>query len=192
MDSNAILPRRAGDGGSHFCLECAGRFDHGDIGRRPQSGGRDSSPDSFARTVSRHQPAGMAYDPVTKWLLVAETGINAVGVVDTEKNQLIGHIPAGWMPDARGHFRRPGLRRERARPGDRAELAARPSGIRGSAGCCTGASVSTFIMPEASEISGPHASGLFPEGIRAVIGDRAQASCRDPPCGADRQGEPSF
>jgi DNA-binding beta-propeller fold protein YncE len=43
-------------------------------------------------------PAGMAYDPVTKWLLVAESGINAVGVVDTEKNVLIGHLPAGWMP----------------------------------------------------------------------------------------------
>lgn len=43
-------------------------------------------------------PAGMAWDPVTKWLLVAEEGINALGVVDTEKNLLIGHIPAGWMP----------------------------------------------------------------------------------------------
>ena len=43
-------------------------------------------------------PAGLAYDPVTKWLLVAETGINAVGIVDTATNQLLGHIPAGWMP----------------------------------------------------------------------------------------------
>ena len=43
-------------------------------------------------------PAGMAWDPVTKWLLVAEEGINALGIVDTEKNLLIGHIPAGWMP----------------------------------------------------------------------------------------------
>jgi DNA-binding beta-propeller fold protein YncE len=43
-------------------------------------------------------PAGMAWDPVTKWLLVAEEGINALGIVDTERNLLIGHIPAGWMP----------------------------------------------------------------------------------------------
>ncbi len=43
-------------------------------------------------------PAGMAFDPVTKWLLVAESGINALGIVDTEKNLLIGHIPTGWMP----------------------------------------------------------------------------------------------
>jgi hypothetical protein len=43
-------------------------------------------------------PAGMAWDPLTKWLLVAESGINAIGVVDTEKNELIGHLPAGLMP----------------------------------------------------------------------------------------------
>jgi len=43
-------------------------------------------------------PAGMAYDPVNKWLLVAETGINAVGIVDTSNNRLIAHIPVGWMP----------------------------------------------------------------------------------------------
>lgn len=45
------------------------------------------------------RPAGMAYDPLTKWLLVAESGIDAVGVVDTEKKALIGHLPAGWMPN---------------------------------------------------------------------------------------------
>ncbi len=43
-------------------------------------------------------PAGMAFDPVTKWLLVAEAGINAVGVVDVEKGSLLGHLPVGWMP----------------------------------------------------------------------------------------------
>ncbi len=45
------------------------------------------------------QPAGMAYDPVTRWLLVAESGINAVGIVDTRKNALIGHLAAGWAPN---------------------------------------------------------------------------------------------
>ncbi len=43
-------------------------------------------------------PAGMAYDPVTKWLLVAEAGINAVGVIDTTRNVVIGHLPVGLYP----------------------------------------------------------------------------------------------
>lgn len=43
-------------------------------------------------------PGGMAYDPVTKWLLVAEAGVNAVGVIDTARNVVIGHLPVGWYP----------------------------------------------------------------------------------------------
>ena len=61
-------------------------------------------------------PAGMAYDPVTKWLFVAEAGINALGVIDTTRNVVIGHLPVGlyptnvaladgrvWVVNARGH-----------------------------------------------------------------------------------------
>jgi len=61
-------------------------------------------------------PAGMAYDPTTKWLFVAEAGINAVGVIDTNRNVVIGHLPVGlyptrvgladgrvWVVNARGH-----------------------------------------------------------------------------------------
>ena len=61
-------------------------------------------------------PAGMAYDPVTKWLFVAEAGVNAVGVIDTTRNVVIGHLPVGlyptsvgladgrvWVVNARGH-----------------------------------------------------------------------------------------
>lgn len=61
-------------------------------------------------------PAGMAYDPVTKWLFVAEAGVNAVGVIDTNRNVVIGHLPVGlyptsvgiadgrvWVVNARGH-----------------------------------------------------------------------------------------
>ncbi len=61
-------------------------------------------------------PAGMAYDPTTKWLLVAEAGINAVGVIDTTRNVVIAHLPVGlyptrvgladgrvWVVNARGH-----------------------------------------------------------------------------------------
>jgi YVTN family beta-propeller protein len=43
-------------------------------------------------------PIGMAYDEGTGWLLVAEAGINAVGVIDTRQSKLIGHLPAAWFP----------------------------------------------------------------------------------------------
>jgi len=43
-------------------------------------------------------PVGMAYHQKSGWLLVAEAGINAVGVIDTREGRLIGHIPAGWFP----------------------------------------------------------------------------------------------
>lgn len=44
------------------------------------------------------QPAGLAYDEKTGWLLVAEAGINAVGVIDARSSKVLGHIPAGWFP----------------------------------------------------------------------------------------------
>jgi YVTN family beta-propeller protein len=96
-------------------------------------------------------PAGLAYDPVTKWLLVAESGINAVGVVDTATNQLIGHIPAGWTPtrvaiagdrvyvtNARGRGTGPNPRRVIL------ELGEVPVLHRGS--------VSTYILPDINEV----------------------------------------
>ncbi|MCC6366287.1 MAG: bifunctional YncE family protein/alkaline phosphatase family protein [Bryobacterales bacterium] len=43
-------------------------------------------------------PAGMAYHEASGWLLVAEAGINAVAVIDTRRNRLLGHIPAAWFP----------------------------------------------------------------------------------------------
>jgi len=43
-------------------------------------------------------PVGMAFEPKTGWLLVAEAGINAVGVIDTHDLRVIGHIPAAWFP----------------------------------------------------------------------------------------------
>ncbi len=43
-------------------------------------------------------PAGMAYDPTFKWLLVAEAGVNAVGVIDTTRNVVIAHLPVGLYP----------------------------------------------------------------------------------------------
>ncbi len=96
-------------------------------------------------------PAGMAYDPVNQWLLVAEAGINAVGVIDTRKDLLIAHIPAGWLParvdvegdrvfvaNVRGRGTGPNLRQPLIGFGET------PSLHRGS--------VTTFIMPARSEL----------------------------------------
>ena len=43
-------------------------------------------------------PFGVALSPDKKRLFVAESGINAVGVVDAETLNVIGHIPTGWFP----------------------------------------------------------------------------------------------
>jgi YVTN family beta-propeller protein len=43
-------------------------------------------------------PIGMAYHEATGWLLVAEAGINAVGVIDTRQMKVLGHLPAAWFP----------------------------------------------------------------------------------------------
>ncbi|MEL6653073.1 MAG: bifunctional YncE family protein/alkaline phosphatase family protein, partial [Bacteroidota bacterium] len=43
-------------------------------------------------------PFGLAVSPDQKRLYVAESGINAVGVIDIEKLALLGHIPVGWFP----------------------------------------------------------------------------------------------
>ena len=43
-------------------------------------------------------PLGMAYHQPPGWLVVAEAGINAIGVIDTKAMQVLGHLPAGWFP----------------------------------------------------------------------------------------------
>jgi YVTN family beta-propeller protein len=96
-------------------------------------------------------PAGMAFDPLNKWLLVAEAGINAIGVIDTEKNEVIAHIPADWLPtrvlvdgdrvfvaNARGRGTGPNLRR--------------PITLMGESPYLHHGSVTTFIMPARSEL----------------------------------------
>jgi hypothetical protein len=44
-------------------------------------------------------PLGMAYEETSGRLLVAEAGINAVGVIDTRQKRVLGHIPTAWYPD---------------------------------------------------------------------------------------------
>ena len=43
-------------------------------------------------------PFGLAISPDQKRLYVAESGINAIGVVDLPTFEVKGHIPAGWFP----------------------------------------------------------------------------------------------
>ena len=52
-------------------------------------------------TVRRYRgviPFGLAVSPDEKRLYVAESGINAVGVIDIPTLSLAGHIPTGWFP----------------------------------------------------------------------------------------------
>ncbi len=43
-------------------------------------------------------PFGLALSPDQKRLYVAESGINAIGVINVSDLKVIGHIPAGWFP----------------------------------------------------------------------------------------------
>jgi YVTN family beta-propeller protein len=43
-------------------------------------------------------PIGLAWHAESGWLLVAEAGINAVGIIDVRQGRVIGHLPAGWFP----------------------------------------------------------------------------------------------
>ncbi len=127
-------------------------------------------------------PAGMAWDPVTKRLLVAEAGINAVAIVEPEKPAIAGLIPVGWFPtrvalagnrvfvtNARGHGTGPNLRRPLM------DLGETPYLHRGT--------ISTFIMPADSELPkltqtallaggllpAQGATAAWPSGIRYVV-----------------------
>ena len=49
-------------------------------------------------TLRGVMPVGMAFDQARGWLLVAEAGINAVGVIDTHDMRVLGHLPVAWFP----------------------------------------------------------------------------------------------
>ena len=71
-------------------------------------------------------PIGMAYHEATGWLLVAEAGINAVGVIDTRQIEGARPSAGGLVSQPRADRRRHRLRDQRERAGHRTEcLAAR-------------------------------------------------------------------
>lgn len=55
-------------------------------------------PDERIRQFRGVIPFGLAISPDQKRLYVAESGINAVAVIDVSEQKVIGHIPAGWFP----------------------------------------------------------------------------------------------
>lgn len=55
-------------------------------------------PDERIRQFRGVIPFGLALSPDDKRLYVAESGINAVAVIDVSSLKVIGHIPTGWFP----------------------------------------------------------------------------------------------
>lgn len=56
------------------------------------------TPVPFLRHLRGVTPFGLALSPDGKRLFVAESGINAVGVLDARTGKVIGHIPTCWYP----------------------------------------------------------------------------------------------
>jgi YVTN family beta-propeller protein len=126
-------------------------------------------------------PIGMAFDEATGWLLVAEAGINAVGVIDTRQSRpgkFLGHLPAAWFPsrvlidrdtvyvtNVNGQGTGPNVWQSAFASGD-GELVMMGTFRRGSIGA--------FPMPGAADVA---------TGTQAVI-DNNGLSPRDEPAGA--------
>ncbi|MFB3895315.1 MAG: alkaline phosphatase family protein [bacterium] len=56
------------------------------------------TPVPFLRRLRGVIPFGLALSPDGKRLYVAESGINAVGILETKTGKILGHIPVGWYP----------------------------------------------------------------------------------------------
>lgn len=55
-------------------------------------------PDNRIKQFRGVIPFGLALSPDQKRLYVAESGINAIGVINVSDQKVLGHIPAGWFP----------------------------------------------------------------------------------------------
>ena len=55
-------------------------------------------PDESVKQFRGVIPFGLAVSPDEKRLYVAESGINAIGVIDLKTFNVLGHIPSGWFP----------------------------------------------------------------------------------------------
>ncbi len=55
-------------------------------------------PDRRIRQFRGVIPFGLALSPDKQRLFVAESGINAIAVIDVPRMEVLGHIPTGWFP----------------------------------------------------------------------------------------------
>ena len=116
-------------------------------------------------------PAGLAFDPVAKWLLVAEPGINAVAAIDLGPADpvILGHIPAAWMPVAVSVFGdRVFILNQRGR-GGAPSLLRLPIFDYGEPPVTGGGSVTTFVMPPAGEFARLTATVLEANGFTSDV-----------------------
>jgi len=56
------------------------------------------APASYLRELRGVLPFGLALSPDRRRLYVAESGINALGVLDAATGAVLGHVPMGWYP----------------------------------------------------------------------------------------------
>jgi YVTN family beta-propeller protein len=118
-------------------------------------------------------PIGLAYHEKSGWLLVAEAGINAVGVIDVKRRRVLGHIPAAWFPT------RVAINQDTVYVANARGFGQGPNALRGSA---RRGSVSIFPLPAAGDLAAqtafvmdangfrpsPQAERTLPPGIRHV------------------------
>lgn len=118
-------------------------------------------------------PLGLAYHEPTGWLMVAEAGINAIGVIDTKKSQLIGHLPAGWFPT------RVVIDRDTVYVANAKGIGTGPNADRRGSfpeggtfmGVLRRGSISAFPLPDAAELPGHTAAVLQANGFKPRITD---------------------
>lgn len=111
-------------------------------------------------------PVGMAFEPSSERLYVAEAGLNAVGVIDVKQMRLAAHLPVGWFPtrvaidngmvyvtNTKGHGTGPNL------------YPHRPEGD-GFVDVLRRGTVSVFAPPDAASLAGHTAMVMDANGLR--------------------------
>ena len=136
-----------GRGGAGVRLQCQRRYHHG---HRRQDRHRWKPRSRFASpawsVTAAILPIGLAYHEKSGWLLVAEAGINAVGVIDVRQRRVLGHIPAAWFPT------RVALDRDTVFVANGRGFGQGPNALRGT---CRGmGSVSVYPLPDAARSGG--------------------------------------
>jgi DNA-binding beta-propeller fold protein YncE len=139
-------------------------------------------------------PLGLAFEPKSKRLLVAEAGINAVGVIDADARRVLGHLPVGWFPTAVAvHNDQIYVASERgfgtgpSSPARRVRMfgGGRPLAFETDTSVLRRGSVSVFAVPDDNELAKQtaivlQANGFLPRGDGAaakdtVVGKPAQS-----------------